>query len=461
MFTIQVKHSISLEDASRRFLDSLQSWVSESIKKYDSIPIVDDPEQSVLLTAWEPYIHTMKDKEALDFVTRQRDRFRQHYLDTGQWYHGYWAYPEDFSGLEHFNRFLGMLTRLNPQDPFTHGQILDASEHLGNWVESIPAWFDWGRGLFYSAVLGTKRIARLEGSEVNTPDHLRLAGLALLAYRVSNRHRYLDLAAACAKPWCEAILRQVTLPLALLPGKAEDEYIPLYQADPAQITRYQSYLGDPCEDDSQPIARAERFLAADAVNLLIRLWRYLGENEFLLAAERLLDILIGALDDPDAGAVADAVRSYWRTTGSKRYNLAIITAMKKQKPQSIDEVAFEEAASRLKVRPVGVGKVVDMLTWLENGEQRRCNPILLATSAEITEDMSLAIDAMDLGLAYFKLAREALLDGRRKNSSSRTVIAVTLGNRRENHAGVISAVFKPLIETFFPDPADLLKGQVK
>ena len=457
MFTVTIEHSPSLEEAARGFLNHLRNWVYVCTEKYEVARMIDDPDQSLFMTAWEPYLQVSGDQRAMDFLILQRDRIRSYFVETEQWSHGYWAYPDrpdGQTGVDHFIRFLGMMSRVGPRDPFTRGQILDAAEHLGNWVEKVPAWFDWDRGLFCSSLLGTEEIGQEEGARINTPDHLRLANMALLAYRVSNRHRYLDLAAACAKPWCESILRLVTLPLALLPG-GDHEALPVYHLNPDQMGVYRVYLGSRYEDMEDPVARAERFLAADAINVFLRLWRYLGEDEFLLVAERLLDILVGALGDPDAGAVADAVRSYWRTTGSSRYNAAVLSAVQKMPAAGIHELGLEDAGPRLKVRPAGVGKSVDQLFWCENGTPRQCSPVLLALAAEMTEDSHLAATALDLGCAYFRVARHVLLDGRSKASSARTVGAVARGGGRENHAGVTTAVLKPVLESFFPTPSNL------
>ena len=454
MFTIAIEKSSTLEESARGFLNHLRNWVYVCIEKYEVARMIDDPDQSVFMTSWEPYLQATGDQRALDFLILQRDHIRGYFMETEQWNHGYWAYLESQVGIDHFLRFLGMLSRFAPRDPFTRGQILDAAEHLGNWVERVPAWFDWERGLFLSSILGTEEINQEEGARMNTPIHLRLANLALLAYRISNRHRYLDLAAACAKPWCESILRVVKLPIALLPDQ-DRGVLPVYALDSSQVDLYRAYLGDRMEDLEDPMARAERFLAADAINVFLRLWRYLGEDEFLLVAERLLDVLVGALEDPDAGAVADAVRSYWRTTGSSRYNASVLSAVQKMPAASIRELGLEDAGPRLKLRPPGIGKSVDMLAWRENGAPRLCSPALVALAAEMTEDSQLATAALDLGCAYFKIARHVLLDGRSKASSARTVGAVARGNGRENHAGVTTAVLKPVLESFFPTPSNL------
>jgi hypothetical protein len=458
LFRFPVEGSLSLEAAARRFLSCLHTWTEVCKEKYESAAVIDDPDQALFMTAWEPYLQIAGDSHIETFLANQRDLIRDYFVETEQWAHGYWRFQDGQGGTEHFNRFLNMLARLKPRDVHTRAQILDAAEHLGNWVEEVPAWFDWERGLFRSVFLGTEEVGQGEGTEINIPDHLRMANLALLAYRISNRHCYLDLAAACAKPWCKAILQGSRLPFGLLPdARTTGEVIPLYSLDHAQASLYRPFFGPVGEEIDPPRARAEAFLAADGVQVFLQVWRYVGKKEFLHTAERLLDVLVGELEDPDAGAAADAVRTYWRMTGRDRYNGVVLAAVQKLQGVEVHELSLAEAGPRLKVRPGGVGKGLDMLIWQEDGLPRRCSPILLALAAEMTADERLAARALDLGYAYFKVARQVLLDGRSKASSARTISAVSRGSGRENHAGVTTAVLKPILETFFPAPALLLE----
>ena len=448
MVSRPVESSSTVEEAARRFLESLRSWVYERMAAYDQAHAIDEHDQGTFMTGWEPYLRATQDAEAMAFVTQQRDRIRAHFVESGQWRHGYWKSQEAHHGTEHFELFLGMLARLNPDDPHTNAQILDASEHIGNWVGGIPDWFNWQNGLFHSVFLGTERVGGAPGAAVNVPDHLRCVNIALLAYRVSGQRRYLDMACAHGQRWTEAILQSMTLPIALLPD-GERGCVPIYKLEGAYNAQYRSFMGELPEDFDQPLARAENFLASDSIGALLRLWRYSGQNDYRAAAECLLDVLATGLNDPDAGSAADAIRSYWRTTGSDRYNAAVLTAALPLQPYSIRSLSLE-VGPKLKVKPLGVGKRTDMLTWLEDGAPRRCSPILLSLAAEIKNDARLATAALDLGRVYLELSRQALPDGRNHGCAARSVSAVARGHGRENHAGVTTAVLKPLLESFSP-----------
>ncbi len=55
---------------------------------------------------------------------------------------------------EKFAQGNSILHRLDPADEVTRSQFLDAAEHFGNWVEEVPAWFDWDSGLYRSMWFG-------------------------------------------------------------------------------------------------------------------------------------------------------------------------------------------------------------------------------------------------------------------------------------------------------------------
>lgn len=445
MLTLPVSNSPSLQAAAQRFLDDLRAWAEESIEKYSQAPAIDEHDQGTFITGWEPYLR-VADRRVMQFVRQQRDRIRDHYQSCGLWKHGYWKTQEAHHGTEHFELFLGMLARLEPHDYRTTEQILDAAEHLGNWVEGIPAWFDWRSGLFHSVFLGTEKVGGRSGAEVNVPDHLRCVNIALLAYRLSGQKRYLELAAAHGRLWSQAILLSPDLPVVLLPGP-DGTCQPLYQLEGEHNQAYRSFAGELTGDLSGPLERAENYLASDGINAFLRLWRDTGKEDFRQAAERLLDVLVTSLNDPDAGSAAEAVRGYWRATGSDRYNAAVLQAARQQSPQHVREISLH-AGPVLEAKPRGIGKRSDMLTWLEDGSPRRCSPILLSLAAEIQGDTSLATQALDLARTYFNLAHQALPDGRNHGCAARTINAVARGHGRENHAGMSTAVLRPIIEAF-------------
>lgn len=436
MITEPLNPSSTLHEACNRLLDDVATWVHDCIQRYADAPATDVHDQGTYTTGWEPYLQLRRDAAARAFLRQTRDRIRTHFTESDQWHHGYWRMQEAHHGTEHFELFLGMMLRLDAEDARTRSHLVDAAEHLGNWVAEVPGWFDWESGLFRSSFFGTDGVQTEPGMALNLPDHFRCVNMGLLAHEATAETRYLDLARTHAALWADALLSDEELPIGL------DESGPLRTFTPETEALYRSFVGQVGTFEND-VDRAENFLCSDATGALLTLWRHTGETRFCRAAERLLDVLATQLADPDAGAAAAAVRTYRRATGSTRYDAAVRAATADAAPLSIGELTLDPAP-RFQHRPSGIGKRSDMPAWLEDGQPRRHNPITLAVAAEIAGDTALATAAVDLARVYLALARRAFPDGRDHGCAAQSVSAVARGHGRENHAGVLTAVLGPV-----------------
>jgi len=375
----------------------VRAWAYACIDRYRSAPATDVHDQATYATAWAPYVEATEDPHVLGFLKELRDRIRDHFVATDQWHHGYWRAQEAHHGTEHFELFLGTLYRLDPEDSETKTQLIDAVEHIGNWVPDIPRWFDEERGLFRSMYLGTEVVRTEPGMNLNVPDHLRLVNLCLLAHEVSGDDRYLTFADIYARRWADAIVGCEQLPIGLTP---------------------------------------------DGTGALLSLWTLTGEAVYREAVERVLSVLATQLSDPDAGPAADALRTYRQSTEDDRYDAAILaaygTCASGRDPLAICEIGIEPDIQRPE-RPRGVGKRSDMPNWFEDGAPRRHNPITLSVVAEIRGDAGLATRALDLARTYLELARETLPDGRHHGCAANTVSAVA--THRANHSIFLTSDF--------------------
>ncbi|MHB9131762.1 MAG: hypothetical protein ACYDBB_11820 [Armatimonadota bacterium] len=435
--TITLPRSETLAAGITQFLAEIEAWMADCRARYADAMPTDGHDQLTYTTGWAPVLAHRIDHRALAFMTRERDRVREHFTRTGQWEHGYWTMQEAHHGTEHFTLFLETLRRLNPTDAATREQFLDAAEHLGNWAPQVPAWFDWDNGLFRAMHFGTVIVSEEAGEAVNMADHFRCIDMSMQAYAMSSECRYLELATAAARRWAEAMLAESALPLGLAPTG------PIYALPVDAETRYRSFAGmaGTLGDD---VDRAENFLASGAIGVLLRLWMLTKEQCYRLAAERLLEVLATQLGDPDAGVVADAVRTYRRCTGDTRFDALLCAAV----PLTTCERLTLETVARRPTRPHGVGKRADMPNWHEDDQPRRTNPITLSVAAEITGDEEMATRAVDFARGYMMLARRAFPDGREHGCAAQTVNAITCGHGRENHAGVTTAVLAPIMEAF-------------
>ena len=443
MYRRQIEPSHDLPHACQRFLDDLRRWAYEAIDRYADAPATDVHDQGTYTTGWEPLLHAGPDERILRFLQQKRDRIRDHFNQTQQWRHGYWRMQEAHHGTEHYELFLGALQRILPDDRETARQLDDAAEHMGNWSNAAPDWFDWDRRRFHSLFFGADGLRTEPGMALNAPDHLRCVNICLLVASQPEteaaRKRYIELATAYAGEWADAILAGDALPIALTPNGV------LYEFSAGDKALYYSFMGE-APDLQAEVDRAENLLGSDAVNTFLRLWRESGEPRFRQAAERLLEPLAAQLADPDAGAAAAAVRAYRRWTGDSRYDKTVLDAVARLDPFDVNEVALDTEYKRPARRASGVGKRSDAPRWLEDGRERRHNPITLAVAAEIGGDSALHARAVDLARTYFLLARTAFPDGRDHGCSARSVSAIARGHGRENHAGMTTAVLGPALD---------------
>ncbi|MFP4106294.1 MAG: hypothetical protein ACLFVU_09410 [Phycisphaerae bacterium] len=434
--TTPIEPSSGPTEAANRFLDALRTWIYACIDEPADEPVIDNHDQGTFTVPWATYIRATGDDAPLEFMKNLRDKVRDFYVSRGEWKHGYWRMQEAHHGTEHYELFLGELWRLDPDDDETVGQFIDAAEHIGNWVDEIPDWYDWDKDVFRSLWLGTDGIRGGRGMELNVPDHFRFANLAMLAEKMSGQQKYAGLAERYVARWAEGIAESEQVPIALT---AEG---PVGQIAPEQRESYYAFAGQ-APPTGSPVDRAENVLASAGIETLLELWSLTGRDIFRRAAERLTDLIATQLDDPDAGAGADIIRTYRRVTGSDRYDMMLLAAADRQSGP-VSKLAMVPWVSRAS-RASGIGKRADQPEWLEDDQPRRRNPILLATAAEIRGDSGLALEALDLARAQFELACRVYPCGRHHGCSSRTVSAIARGHGRENNAGVVTAVLEPLL----------------
>ncbi len=439
METIEIEQSRTLEQSAAAFVNDVRGWMSDCRRAYGDAAATDVHDQGTYTVSWLPVLQAAPMPEIKDFLRTTRDRIRRHFRDTQQWRHGYWRRHEIHHGTEHFELFLGMLAQLDPGDRETSRQLVDAAEHLGNWVDGIPEWYDWDNHRFRSMYFGTESVGEADEGGLNVPDHFRGMTISLIAWDVTGEDRCIELACDAAAPWVKAILGAGELPSALGPDG------PVY--DLRENAVYGNFVGMAPKSPIQ-IDRAENLLASAAPDVLLRLWSITRDPDYVAAAERILDVLCTHLLDPDAGSAIDALRKYRNLTGDGRYDERIKVAMGQARPGSFSELGLQLPEKTRGSRVSGVGKRGDKPDWFEDGKPRRHSPVLWAHVAELSGDEVLAALALDLARAYFRLARRVFPDGREHGCSARTVSAVARGHGRENNAGVVTAVLGPVLQRF-------------
>ncbi len=444
LVSLAVQRSANPEEACHRFLDEIHLWIRDAQDTLVHVLPLNGHDQGTFSTAWSSYISASGDQEPLDFMKRMRDSIATHFVERGKWHHGYWKAQEVHHGTEHFELFLGTLAQLDPQDPVTREQVLDAVEHIGNWVDEVPDWFNWENGTFRSLFLGTETVKTTAEVSVNVADHFRLVNLCLIAYEMTKDNCFIELAHQHVGRWASAILADERLPVGLRDGWG------IYDFSDTEREKYRSIAGA-APELIHPIARAENFLASNALDAFLSLWRLTQDERLLAAARRVLDVIATDLVSPQAGAAADALRRYRRLTGDTRYDgaaeKAVSEAIKRIDPFDIAELAIDAHPPKEQRQP-GIGHRQDIPLWYENGRPRTHNPLTMAFVAEIRNDSQLATLAVDLARTYFLLARQVYPHGHEHGCSARSVSAVARGHGRENNAGVITGALDPIMDCF-------------
>lgn len=427
------------------FLDDVETWVDGCIARHTDAPVNPGDgghDQLTYTTSWATLIRHRGHDAALQFMKQQRDRVRDHMVATDFWHHGYWAAQEAHHGTEHYELFLGTLLDLDPADTETLRQLTDAAEHFGNWVDGIPAFFDWDSGLFRSVYLGTRRVGSDPAEAINTPDHLRFVNIALRVFAHTDEQRYLDLATTHGRRWADAITTGDELPLALLADG------PVYAFTEAQAEAYRGFAGAAGIVQAQTISgidRAENLLASNGVEALLSLWRHTQEPVFLEAVRRVLDTLVTQLGDPDAGAVSGVIRAYREATGDAGYDAAVQDAAREAIAAGLPITLSLLPEQKLGRGGGGVGKRFDMPAWRMGDAPRPVSPVLLALAAEIGDDPETARQAVDLAHAHFTLAAECFRSGRHHGCCAQSVSAVARGHGRDKNTGMVTGVLDPVL----------------
>ena len=433
--TLTVEPSSSLQAAADSFIQAIGAWTKRVIAAYPEGFISDSHDGGTFMIPWAPYIKATGDERPLAFMQKYRDEAKRHFEETDQWLDGYWRRQEVHHGTEHFDLFLRELWYLQPDDCETVHQLEDAAEHAGNWKPGFPEWFDWESGLFRSLYLGTEFVGEFSR---NIPDSVRVARVSMLAYEMTGKERYLNLVCNHIETWVQSLIENEILPVGI------DEEGGVFDLDEDGQAFYNQYVGAAPPDFNEQLTRTENLIASEMPDLLLELWRKLGENRYKRAAEKIIDQAVAELNSPVAWQVQAAVRRYRKITGSTRYDKPV-----RNVPQNnlrpIDQLNIvPEVESHQVTGPLGMR--IDKPDWLDQNGNAAPSPLLWALQAVVTGDEQLMTQAVDLGLAYFRLAEKAYGDVTHHGCGSRSLAAVSRGHGRLNGAGVVTEVLSPAIE---------------
>jgi hypothetical protein len=393
--------------------------------------------------AWFPHYLATGDERILAHFGTLRDALAD-WVDR-VCVHGYEPEAESHHGTEPFLLFLPRYLGLRPDDASARTLLLDAAEHIGNWVAEVPPWYDEERGCFYGFYQGTRVVRRDAAQAYEVAEHFRFLHLALAAYRVGGGERYLDWALRYGRKRAQRLINAPT-PLPLL-WDLEGRGL-----DAAEIDRrgLHDLMASSHHVPHDPLAGVENLLASGAVQALGDLYRLSGDDLFRSAARRIVEPLLDSVLDPYADPGAAAILHYrlaFQDTGFDARLRDILAAAPAAAPAELALVMPERARRR----EPGVGRRFDMVywgEWFDDGSVRPLRepcPAALTLAFHVTGNLDYARRALRGAAARLGIARRGLRSGREHADMGSAICAVAAGHGRNWGQGAVTGCYGPLL----------------
>jgi len=379
------------------------------------------------------------------------DHFRSLLADLIKWvrercFHGYPPKADVHHGPEPFLLFLPRYLALAPYDERARALLKDAAHHIGNWVEEIPKWYDYNADRFRSYYLGTQVVDDDPRYSYEVAEHIRFIHIALAAYRVTGKERYLDWAIRYGRRRAHLILESGDNPIPVM-----------WDANGKGI--YESELKSPQQREmacsqhhvpGDPLAGVENLLASGAIYAFGDLFLISGDEVFREASRKMVEPLIGELLDPYADPGAAAVWYYRWTFQDISLDDSMIKVLEGIPPESDSDLAmvFPQSWRR---RERGVGKRKDMIywgLWSDDGSVRPTHEpstAALTLAYHVTGDVEYARRAFKNAATKLMMARRVLRGGREHADMGGAICSVAAGHGRNWGQGAVTGCYGPLL----------------
>ena len=282
----------------------LSLWVEQSIRRDGPDRNQGGEDEANFALAFFPHYLVSGDE-------RVAVRFRALANDLKAWVraeclHGYEPEAEAHHGTEPFLLFLPRYLGLFPDDREAAALLDDAAHHIGNWIEGVPAWYDWTRDVFLSYWIGTRTVGGAHGDR-ELAEHFRFLHIALAAWRVTGEARYRDWALRYGRKRAERLLAaDGRMPVLWdLDGRGLQPEDLQTRAERGMAANNHHIAGD-------PLAGIENLLASGAIYALGNLFLLEGDDIFrraFLLSPDLRRFLAGRRDVRGAGATTHRVGS--------------------------------------------------------------------------------------------------------------------------------------------------------
>ena len=184
-----------------RFLEALDAYVDAEMAKAPDFEI-SSHEAGGQCRVWFPHYRV---RGRADMLARMRAILDARLAWAGEHlFHGYVDCHEVHHEPETFLYFQTPLMHLTG-DAKAVAAVEDLGHHVGNWIEEVPAWYDWETHSFRSTWLGTRDIRAVPPYDYQEANHFRFVAIGLGAYVGTGDARYLALAEDYAGRWCDHI----------------------------------------------------------------------------------------------------------------------------------------------------------------------------------------------------------------------------------------------------------------
>ncbi len=414
----------------------LERWISSSIARNLEIPYHGIHDEGSFTASWDAFYFTTRDARIRDFLVWLRDGFADWTKDN--LLHGYYPEGEVHHATEPFTHFIARFRTLLAGDPLTAHLLEDAAEHVGNWVPEIPAWYDWKAHCMKSWRIGTRVVKTTPPDDYEEPDSVRPAIIALAAYAVTGKERYLAFCCDYADKWAAALL-ETPLPRVRFLQSAED--------------LYNDRIVHQATGNLQ--LRLELVVASGLADWLMDLF-YLTEKPTYAEASRVVMAgLVPVLADPRNSVAASLVAKYRRVTGDRSLDETIIASLGEPPRYDKAGIVLREDWTDSKETRKGksmllnkrIGHRFDQVRWADEEGQEVTEPTgaAWALAWQITGEERYAARAMFLAGERLRLALEKLHDGRDHGCGGNTVGAVASGHGRADRFGHVNSVWGPLV----------------
>lgn len=377
-------------------------------------------------------------------------RFRSLLADLRTWVetdclHGYEPEAEAHHGTEPFLLFLPRYAGLCPDDELAARLMEDVAHHIGNWVDEIPAWYDYDRDCFQSYHIGTRTMGTDPEYAYELAEHFRFIHMALAAHRILGRGPYAEWALRYGRKRAERLLAERG-PLPML-WELEGRGLGWEQL----TTRQQhSMAANSHHIDGDPLAGVENLLASGAMQALGDLYALTGEDLLRDAARRMVEPLVPELLDPFGDPAAVALGHYRLAFGDASLDDDMRQVLAGLPAESQAEWVMLHPEKRARREP-GVGKRNDMVYWGEWSDDGSARPLrepstaALALAYELTGDVGMAGRALRQAARKFTVARRVLRGGREHADMGGAICSVAAGHGRNWGAGAVTGCYGPLV----------------